>query len=209
VSRRFLLVGLTGGIGTGKSTVSRLFRDLGCLIIDADLLAREVVEPGRPAHAEVVREFGREILDAEGRLDRKRLGALVFRDEARRRRLEEITHPEIRRRQREILAELEARGFDGIVIWDAALLVEVGNAEHMDRVVVVVADEATQLRRLVARDGIPEAEALRRVRSQMPLAEKQRHAHHVVDNSGSLAETERQVLRVHQELLDALRARRA
>ena len=102
VKRRFLLVGLTGGIGSGKSTVSRMFRDLGCLIIDADLLAREVVEPGEPAYAKIVAEFGKQILDAEGQIDRKTLGAVVFGDAAKRKRLEEFTHPEIRQRQAEI-----------------------------------------------------------------------------------------------------------
>lgn len=206
MARKFLLVGLTGGIGTGKSTVSRMFRDLGCLIIDADLLAREVVEPGEPAYEQIVAEFGREILEADGQIDRKKLGALVFGNEVKRKRLEGFTHPEIRKRQAAILAELVAEGFDGVVIFDAALLVETGGARNMDRLVVVVTDEATQRKRLKLRDDIAEEEVAQKVRSQMPLAEKARQAHYVVDNSGTREETERRVREVHQALLADLKA---
>ncbi len=209
MKRRFLLVGLTGGIGTGKSAVSRMFRDLGCLIIDADLLAREVVEPGEPAYVQVVAEFGKGILDEERRIDRKKLGALVFGDESRRKRLEELTHPEIRKRQAGILAELTAEGFEGIAIFDAPLLVETGGAKNMGRLVVVYADEATQVRRLVLRADITEAEARQRIRSQMPLSEKVKQAHYVVDNSGTREETERRVREVHQALLADLKASQA
>lgn len=209
MNRRFLLVGLTGGIGTGKSTVSRIFRDLGCLIIDADLLAREVVEPGQRAYQKLVAEFGREILEAEGRIDRKKLGALVFNDPVKRKRLEELTHPEIRGRQAVILQSLAEEGFDGIVIFDAALLVETGGARNMDRVVVVYADEATQRTRLIVRDDISEEEAAQKIRSQMPLAEKVKQAHYVVDNSATREETERRVREVHQALLADLKAHQA
>jgi dephospho-CoA kinase len=206
---KFLLVGLTGGIATGKSTVSRIFRDLGCLIMDADLLAREVVEPGQPAYQKVVAEFGREILEAEGRIDRKKLGALVFSDPGKRKRLEELTHPEIRGRQAVILQSLAEEGFDGIVLFDAALLVETGGARNMDRLVVVYADEATQRKRLMVRDDISEAEAAQKIRSQMPLEEKVKQAHYVVDNSGAREETERRVREVHQALLADLKAHQA
>ena len=206
MKRRFLLVGLTGGIGTGKSTVSRFFRDLGCLIIDADLLAREVVEPGQPAYDRIVAEFGKGILQEEGLIDRKKLGALVFADADKRKRLESFTHPEIVARRGVILAELEAEGFDGIAIVDAALLFETGAAKNMDRLVVVAADEATEIRRLMLRDDIAEEEARRRIRSQMPLSEKVKQAHYVIDNSGTREEAERQVREVHQALLADLRA---
>ncbi len=207
MKRRFLLVGLTGGIGTGKSTVSRMFRDLGCLIIDADLLAREVVEPGQPAYDTIVAEFGREILEPDGQIDRKKLGILVFNDPEKRRRLEELTHPEIRARQAGILEALAADGFDGIVIFDAALLVETGRAKNMDRLVVVTTDEATQTKRLVLRDNISKEEAARRIRSQMPLSEKVKLAHYVIDNSGSPEATERQVKEVHRKLQADLQTR--
>ena len=179
MKRKFLLVGLTGGVGTGKSMVSRMFRDLGCLIIDADLLAREVGEPGEPAYDKIVAEFGKQILEADGRIDRKKLGALVFADPAKRKRLEEFTHPEIRQRQAGILAELLTEGFEGLVIFDAALLLETGGAKNMDRLIVVYASEATQLRRLILRDNLSEAEARGKIRSQMPLSLKVKQAHYV------------------------------
>jgi len=209
MTRQFLLVGLTGGIGTGKSLVSRMFRDLGCLIIDADLLAREVVEPGEPAYEKIVTEFGPEVLQADGQVDRKRLGALVFADEGKRKRLEGFTHPEIRQRQAGILAELVTEGFDGIVIFDAALLVEAGGGPNMGRLVVVSADEASQRKRLMLRDNISQEDAAQRIRSQMPLADKVRQAHYVIDNSGSREATARRVKEVHERLLADLQALKA
>jgi dephospho-CoA kinase len=204
--KRYLLVGLTGGIATGKSTVSTMFAHLGAKVVDADLLAREVVMPGQPAHAAIVKEFGAGVLQEDGSLDRKRLGAIVFADAARRKRLEQITHPAIRARQQRILSVYEEEAFEGIVIWDAALLIESSSARDMDRVVVVVADPATELERLTARDGFPEEEARRRIASQMPLAEKVKVADHVIDNSRSRAETERRVREVYRALQNDLKA---
>jgi dephospho-CoA kinase len=207
--RRFLLVGLTGGIATGKSTVSTMFGHLGAKIVDADLLAREVVSPGQPALAAIAAEFGPEVLAPDGQLDRKRLGAIVFADPARRKRLEELTHPAIHARQQRILAVHDEEAFDGIVIWDAALMYESGSAARMDRVVVVATDPETQLARLIARDGLAEADARARIASQMPVAEKAKRADYVVDNSGTRADTERQVRDVYARLVAELRARRA
>ena len=140
MSRRFLLVGLTGGIATGKSTVSEILRRLGAVVIDADRLAHEVVEPGQPALAAIVQEFGREVLRADGTLDRKRVAAIVFADPERRRKLEAITHPAIRDRFLARLAELEAQGFEGLVFWDAPVMIEAGGHKAMDRLVVVLTD---------------------------------------------------------------------
>ena len=204
--KRFLLVGLTGGIATGKSTVSAMFAHLGAKIVDADLLAREVVMPGQPAHAEIVKEFGPDVFQEDGALDRKRLGAIVFADAAKRKRLEAITHPAIHVRQQRILSVYDEEAFEGIVIWDAALLIESSGAKRMDRVVVVVADPDTELRRLMARDGFSEEEARRRIASQMPLSEKVKVADYVIDNSGSRAETERRVREVFRALLDDRKA---
>lgn len=208
MSRPFLLVGLTGGIGTGKSTVAAMLAARGAVVIDADRLAREVVEPGEPTLARIVQEFGPEVLGPDGRLDRKALGALVFADPARRRRLEALTHPPIRARLDARLEALARAGFRGVVVVDAPLLVESGLHRAMDRLVVVTADEATQLARLMARDGLDRAEALRRIRSQMPLAAKARLADHVIDNSGDRAATEAQVERLWAAL-EAEGARRA
>ncbi len=207
--RSFLLVGLTGGIATGKSTVSAMFADLGCKVLDADRLAREAVAPGQPAYGAIVAEFGREVVQADGYLDRKRLGAIVFADPERRRRLEAIVHPAVRARQERLLGDLEEERYDGIVIWDVPLLFEVGAEAAMDRVIVVFVDEATQLERLMARDWITETEARERIASQMPVADKARRAHYVVDNSGPRDATLAQVRQVHRALLNELRARRA
>jgi dephospho-CoA kinase len=168
-----------------------------------------VVEPGEPAYEKIVTEFGPEVLQADGQVDRKRLGTLVFADEAKRKRLEGFTHPEIRQRQAGILAELVTEGFDGIVIFDAALLVEAGGAPNMDRLVVVSADDASQRKRLMLRDNISQEDAAQRIRSQMPLADKVKQAHYVIDNSGSREATERQVKEVHEGLLADLQALKA
>jgi dephospho-CoA kinase len=207
--RRFLLVGLTGGIATGKSTVTAMLASPSVRVVDADALAREVVEPGTPALAQIVAEFGREVLQAEGRLDRARLGEIVFPDPVKRKRLEAITHPAIRARFEKIIADLERAGWDGILIWDAALLVESGGSKKMDRLVVVTTDAATQLRRLMGRDGVSEEAARARTASQMPLAVKARYADYVIDNSGTPQQTEARVREVYRALLDDLRQHQA
>ncbi len=206
--RRFLLVGLTGSIATGKSTVSAMFAHEGARVIDADLLSREVVMPGQPAYARIVEEFGSQLVQDDGSLDRKALGAIVFADPARRKRLEEITHPAIGARQQRILSLLDEESFEGVVLWDAALLFESGGVAKMDRVVVVFADPEIEVRRLMERDGLREADARARIASQMPIAEKAKLADHVIDNSGTREETERQVRAVHRALLAELAARR-
>jgi dephospho-CoA kinase len=206
MNRKFLLVGLTGGIATGKSTVSEIFRHLGCVVIDADVLAREVVEPGEPAYAAIVAEFGPGILQRDGTLDRKKLGAIVFADPEKRKRLEALTHPRIRERFAARLQELIAEDFAGIVIFDAPVMIESGNYRNMDRLVVVVTDAATQRARALDRDGDRE-EIERRIASQMPLSEKARLAHYVIDNSGGREATLAEVRRVHRALLADLAAR--
>ena len=207
--RRFLLVGLTGGIATGKSTVTGLLASPSVRVVDADALARKVVEPGTPAHTQIVVEFGKDVLQRDGRLDRARLGEIVFPDPAKRKRLEAITHPAIRVRFEKIMADLERQGFDGLLIWDAALLVESGGHKKMDKVVVVTTDPATQLRRLMARDGSTEEAARARTASQMPLAVKARVADYVIDNSGTREATEGRVREVYRALLEDLRRHQA
>ena len=207
-ARNFLLAGLTGGIATGKSTVSAMFRALGCIVIDADVLAREVVEPGQPAHAGIVAAFGRGVLAPDGTLDRKALGDIVFANPQRRRELEALTHPEIRARLAAKLAELAEQGFDGIVLFDAAVMIESGNYKNMDRMVVVTADAETQVRRQRERDGASAEAAARRIASQMALAEKVKLADYVIDNAGDREATRARVGEVHRALLQDLAARR-
>jgi dephospho-CoA kinase len=208
VSRRFLLVGLTGGIATGKSTVAATLRSLGSVVLDADVLAREVVEPGQPALAAIVREFGREVLAADGTLDRKRLAAIVFAAPERRKTLEAITHPAIRDRFLARLAELEAQDYDGLVFWDAPVMIEAGGHKAMDRLVVVVTDAATQLERAVGRDG-DRADIERRIANQLPLSEKAKLGDYVIDNSGHRAATEARTREVHAALTAEARRRAA
>ncbi len=207
MSRKFLLVGLTGGIASGKSSVSEVFRQLGCVIIDADVLAREVVEPGAPAYGEIAAEFGRGVLRPDGTLDRKKLGAVVFADPDTRRRLEAITHPRIRERFAKHLAALVNRDFDGIAIFDAPVMIESGNYKNLDRLVVVVTDAVTQRARAVGRDG-DAADVERRIASQMPLAEKAKLADYVIDNSGTREATAAEVCRVSAALRRELGAAR-
>lgn len=206
-SRKFLLVGLTGGIATGKSTVAATLRRLGAEVIDADQLAREVVAPGEPALAEIVREFGDEVRHPDGTLDRKALGAIVFGDPARRKRLEAITHPAIRERFLARVRDLEARGFEGLVFFDAPVMIESGTYRAMDRLVVVFTDEATQRARLMARDGMTAAEASGRMATQMPVVDKAKLADHVIDNCGDRASAEARTREVFEALLADLRAR--
>ena len=201
-------MGLTGGIASGKSAVSRQLAERGCRVVDADVLAREVVAPGEPAWRAIVEAFGPDVARPDRQLDRKRLGALVFADPARRKVLEGITHPAINARRQAILDAWAAEGFDGLVVLDIPLLIEVGAAAHVDRVVLVYAEPEVQLARLMGRDGFDRAEAGRRVASQMPLREKVQHAHFVIDNSGEPEETADQVRAVHAALLAEHHARR-
>lgn len=188
-----LLVGLTGGIASGKSTVSRMLQERGAVLVDADVIAREVVAPGTPAFGAIVATFGREVVGEDGALDRRRLGAIVFTDPARRRDLEAIVHPQIGEAIRRQVREIRARAPDALVVVDGALLVEAGFHREVDVVVLVSASRTRQMERLIRRDGLSEAEATQRLDAQLPLEEKARYAHFVVSTDGSLEETARQV----------------
>ncbi|HEY2706024.1 MAG TPA: dephospho-CoA kinase [Candidatus Dormibacteraeota bacterium] len=186
------LIGLTGGIATGKSTVARLLAGRGAAVVDADLLAREVVAPGSPALEEIASAFGPGVLTAAGELDRPGLAAVVFADPARRRILEEITHPRIAALMgRRIAAGLESGA--PLVVADIPLLFEGGRTGLVEGVMLVDAPEDVQLRRLMLRDGLDEAAARARVAAQMPLGEKRRLATWVIDNGGTPESTAAQV----------------
>ena len=182
------VIGLTGGIATGKSAVAAMLASRGA----ADRLAREVVEPGRPALAEIAAEFGPEVIAADGSLDRPALAAVVFADARRRRRLEAITHPRISALMGERIAAAIAAG-PALVVVDIPLLFENGRAGMVEGVLVVYADVATQLRRLVERDGMSEADARGRIAAQMPVEDKRRLATWVIDNGGDVDATRAQV----------------
>lgn len=189
-------VGLTGGIGSGKSTVAAMLRARGAVVIDADALAREVVEPGTPGYERVLAAFGPGIA-REGRLDRAALAAIVFADPDRRAALEAIVHPEVVRRVGEIVAT--HAGTDHVVVLDSPLLIETGRQRDVELVIVVSAEPETQIGRLVAR-GMDEADARARLAAQMPLAEKAEVADVVLDNEGSLDDLEGQVDRLWSDL---------
>jgi dephospho-CoA kinase len=195
-----LVVGLTGGICSGKSTVATMFRELGAVVIDADRITHELQEPGQPLVEEIAAAFGRQVVGEDGGVDRTKLGPIVFSDPDARSRLEAILHPAIIAESRRRIRDAAASGAS-VCILDAALLIESGRHERFDRIVLVEASEDAQLRRLMARTGIGADEAARRIRSQMPLEEKRRRAHFRIDNDGPLEETARQVRAVWERLL--------
>jgi dephospho-CoA kinase len=195
-----LLVGLTGGIASGKSVVARRLAEVhGMPVVDLDLVAREVVEPGQPALAEIAEAFGPSVLAPDGRLDRPALAAVVFADDAARRLLNAITHPRIAARAAERVAALADH--DGPVVVDSPLLVEMGSAPGYPVIVVVAAEPATQHRRLVEQRGMDPDAAWARIRSQAPLAAKLAVATHVICNDGALAALEARTDEVAADLL--------
>ena len=194
------VVGLTGGIACGKTTVAEMFGDLGIPIVDADDLAREVVEPGTPGLRRVVEKFGKRVLDAEGRLDRKKVGDMVFTDDEARDTLNAILHPLIGAAGAERLQALQDHPAP-YLMYEAALLVETGSYKAFSALVVVSADESLQRLRLIARDGYTVGEANARIASQLPLARKIAVADYVVTNNGDLEGTRRQVGEIHAKLV--------
>jgi len=190
-------VGLTGGVASGKSTVSAMLAELGAVVIDADLLAREVVAPGTDGLAEVVAAFGPEVIAADGALDRPAVGAIVFADAAKRRVLEGIIHPRVRARAAEIEAAAPA---GAVVVHDIPLLAETGQAGSFDAVVVVDVPVATQVERMVSLRGMSREEAESRVAAQATREERLAVATHVVDNTGSLEELRARVDAVYADL---------
>lgn len=183
-----MILGLTGSIASGKTAVAEMFVSCGAILVSADQLAREVVNPGSPTLDKLVEAFGLEILTASGTLDRERLGKKVFADPASRRQLETITHPAIAHLAECRLADLRKSPHD-LIVYEAPLLFEAGAAGRVDRVLVVVVDPAEQLRRLQARDQLTVSEAQQRIAAQWPQADKVQHADFVIDNSGSLEQT--------------------
>lgn len=186
-------VGLTGGIASGKSTVLSHFKTCGASVIDADVVAREVVRPGTEGLKKVIDRFGTDYIREDGTLDRSKLGQLIFTDEAKRKQLNGILHPLINANIRHKMQQLEAATPAIPVVVDIPLLVENDLMRLFDRVVVVYIPEHLQIERLMARNGLTDKEAEQRIRSQMPLDDKKRVADYVIDNSGEVENTERQV----------------
>lgn len=178
-----ILVGLTGGVATGKSTVAKMFKQCGAVVIDADQLARDVVAPDKPAWRDIVALFGKAVLNPDRSLNRQALGAIVFRHPAKRRALETIIHPRVAREQVRLTRQAARQDPQSVVIYDVPLLFEAGIDKRVDHTIVVTADRNTQIARLKKRNGLSRAEALRRIRSQMPLAKKVRRADQVVNGT--------------------------
>jgi len=178
-----ILVGLTGGVATGKSTVARMFKQCGAVVIDADLLARDVVKPGKPAWRAIVTLFGKTVLNPDRSLDRQALGSIVFRNRTKRRLLERIIHPRVAREQQRLVRRVAKRKPHAVVIYEVPLLFEAGVDKRVDKIIVVTADRETQIMRLKKRNHLSRAEALRRIQAQMSLSKKVRLADIVIDGT--------------------------
>jgi dephospho-CoA kinase len=195
-----ILVGLTGGVATGKSTVAKMFERCGALVIDADALAHQVVEPSKPAWHAIIKTFGKSVLNPDRSLNRQTLGAMVFRSRSKLRRLEQIIHPRVAREQARLTRQAARNDPKAVVIYDVPLLFEVGIDKRVDRVIVVTADQETQITRLKKRNGFTRAEALRRIRSQMPIKQKIAAADYVLDGTTPRSRLLAQVRRLYREL---------
>jgi dephospho-CoA kinase len=193
-------IGLTGGIASGKSTISHVLREMGARIIDADGLAREALSPGTEAYKETVKLFGRRILSSDGSIDRKALGDIVFKDPEKRAVLEGIVHPEVFRREAEITDGISRIEPDAVIVFDAALLIESGAYRRMEGVILVWCRVQTQLDRLIKNCRLSPEEARLRIESQMPLDEKKRYAKWVIDNDGELQAAISQARAIYPQL---------
>lgn len=197
-----MLIGLTGGIASGKSLVAEALKRLGAHLIDADEIAREVVKPGLPAYLGIVKEFGEGILNPDKTINRKALAKVVFSDSEIRKRLEQITHPRILDEINKNIKAIKGKNPDAIIVVDAALLIEAGLYKKMDKVIVVYTDKKTQIERMMKRDGFTMDEAKNRISAQMPLQEKRKYADFVIENVEGKGQDEvrKEVKRIFEEL---------
>ena len=193
--------GLTGGAASGKSTVARMFQDLGARIIDADRIGHEMLRSSSPAYAEILRQFGREILDESGEIDRSRLSQIVFRNPQKLQQLNAIAHPRIIARVEDLAAQYHADDPGAVILVDAALIFEAGIGGCFDKVVVAWCWPEQQIERLMAKSGLTREEAEQRIAAQMPAEEKRRRADYLIDCSGSLESTREEVRRVYADLM--------
>jgi dephospho-CoA kinase len=196
-----LHVGLTGNIASGKSYTASLFAELGAHIIDADRVVHELLACGTKTYGKIVEAFGAQILDQNMKIDRRRLAQIIFFDESQRMRLNSLTHPEIQGEIQRRIFDLEQKSSSGIIIVDAALMVETGGYKMYHRLVVVACDPVLQLDRLMSRDALTEREARARIASQMPIEEKIKLADYTIDTSGTQIQTHDQVEAVYRDLL--------
>jgi dephospho-CoA kinase len=202
--KNMLKVGLTGSIAVGKSFVVSVLKELGCVTYDADKIAHSVMEPGKPAYADIVRQFGAAVLREDQTIDRAKLGAIVFADATQRQRLNEIVHPRVLEEQNRLLAAAEAANPSGIAVIDAALMIESGGYKRFDKLIVVFCDRETQVERLMTRNQITREDAERRIAAQMTSSEKRRYADYQIDTTGTMEETHKRVQQVYEALLTLL-----
>lgn len=195
-----LRVGLTGGIACGKTYVTEQLRKLGCEVLDADQVARAVVEPGQPAYQDIVKEFGSEALQGDGTIDRAKLSAIIFSDATQRAKMNAIVHPRIHEAQARWIAEVTERNPAAIVVVDAALMIESGGYQRFDKIVVVYCAPEIQLARLITRNNLSIEEAAQRIAAQMPTNEKLKYADYSIDTSDGFAPTDQQVIALYTEL---------
>jgi dephospho-CoA kinase len=197
------LIGLTGGIATGKSTVSAMFKKAGAIIIDADRIARAVVKKGLPAYREIVAQFGTEILLPDGEINRNMLGNIIFNDPHKKQLLNRIVHPHVNEEVNRQIKQTQKTHPNAVVVLDVPLLIEAGMHNNLSEIIVVYAPQDIQIQRLMQRDRISEADALARVQSQMSIEEKKQQATLVIDNSGTIENTRRQALDTFKRLKDS------
>ena len=195
-----LKVGLTGSIATGKTQVAEMLAARGCRVLHADLIAHELMAPGKPAYEEIVSQFGRDILGPTGVIDRQRLAKIVFADRQQLGQLDRILHPRVLTETEQEMARLKQADPQAVVVLEAALLIESGYHKQLDKLIVTWCPPEQQIERLRVRDGLTPAAAQQRVQAQMSTEEKRRHADYEIDCSNSLEETEAQVERIYQEL---------
>ena len=194
------IAGLTGGLACGKSFVAAALRELGCYVIEADALGHEVMEPGGPAYEAIVREFGAEVLRADGTVDRSRLAGLVFTDAERLKKLNAMVHPAVQALAAERFGEIGARDPDAIVIYVAAILIETGGHRQVEKLILVSCSRQQQIERAMRRPGATEKDVLARLERQLPLQEKRQFADYFIDTSGTTEETLRQTRMVFEDL---------
>jgi dephospho-CoA kinase len=202
-----LLIGLTGGMGSGKSTVAEILKKKGAYILNADLICRELVEPGKPALQEIQDRFGKKVIQQDGQLDRSELSRIVFDDPSKKKVLEDILHPKVFEEEQIRYEALCKKEGPVLVFVDAALLIESGNYRNMDKNIVVMCSDEERIHRLLKRDTLTEAEILKRIKSQAPLSEKIKFADYVVDNNHDLQSLELEVDKVYTKLVEILKSK--
>lgn len=198
----YYCAGLTGGIASGKSTVSNRFRQLGAYIVDADEISRHALDAGTECYEKTISAFGRDILLRDGQVDRRKLGTIVFNNEEERQKLNDIIHPYVRRRMEELSQSVWVRVPHGLILWDVPLLFENGLHKLVQKTVVVTAPEELRIARMALRNGFTREESLSRIRSQMPEEEKVKLADYVIDNSGDLRSLYEQVDNIYGKLIN-------